>query len=62
MSCTDSDNNITSVELQTNSSDYHLIWDNTFAEVIVQFDGNPEIYWQVCDGGNACVDGTYPTP
>jgi hypothetical protein len=62
MSCTDSDNNITSVELQTNSSDYHLIWDNTFAEMIVQFDGNPEIYWQVCDGGSTCVDGTYPTP
>jgi len=62
MSCIDLDNDIASVELVTNDLITHLIWDNTFAEMIVQYDGNPDIYWEVCDSNSACVNGTYPTP
>lgn len=62
MSCIDDDNNIASVDLVTDGVITQLNWDNTFAVMIVQYDGNPNIYWQVCDANNACVDGSYPKP
>jgi hypothetical protein len=60
MACYDVDNNIASASLKTDGLITNLIWDNTFAQMIVLVDGNTSISWQVCDAKGTCASGNYP--
>lgn len=60
MQCVDYDNNIVSAEVKTDGEITNLVWDNTYAQMIVQTDGYTNIYWVVCDSDKACASGQYP--
>lgn len=60
MICYDVDNNIASASIRTDGVITNLIWDNTFAQLIVQVETNTTISWQVCNTKGACASGNYP--
>ncbi|NIT60453.1 MAG: hypothetical protein GWN00_30895 [Aliifodinibius sp.] len=60
MYCTDPDFNIAFAQMITNSSNYSLVWNNAYAQMIVELDEETIILWEVCDGFGACTDGKYP--
>ncbi len=57
--CTDPDYDIVSAQLTTNSSNSSLIWDNTYAQMIVELDYNTTISWSVCDFAGNCVGNSF---
>lgn len=60
--CLDSGNDIQAVKVDTNQP-YHLIWDNTYAELIVEVEAGAYVSWCVCDMAAACIEGGFnPDP
>ena len=59
MYCYDLDHDIVSATLKTNSSNYSLNWNNSYAQMIVQLEHNTTINWSVCDSTSSCVGNSF---
>jgi len=57
--CIDLDQNIVSAVLFTNSP-HTLVWNNAYAQMIVELEEDTVIYWSVCDSFGVCQKGGYP--